>query len=256
MKLQWLSDQAVWGIYVKPDTTIQPSKKVLLGSGQITVVAPTGFEIKEIKNHMGSWHENARVNHPIENPTMDYISFGIINSEEITTLGNSEEVLVLTIEAKNKDCPSTLSLIEKTDPFSVSPNSYNTNPGNDLKMIDLVQNRAIYDYKGNYELEAWNCKSEGLSTSNTDLDKSKGVKVFPNPFKGQIVFEKLGTALHQDYQIQIFDNFGRMMKNYLLKDQRTSLQLPKDTPMFFYQIIETDTRQLIDSGKLVQQKGL
>ena len=83
LKLQWLTEENLWGVYVKPDSTIHPSQNVFVGSGQVTLVAPNGFEVANMTSYMGTWVLNARANSPAENPEMDYISFGIRNSEAI-----------------------------------------------------------------------------------------------------------------------------------------------------------------------------
>ena len=156
-KLQWMSEDNHWGIFVKADSTIQPTRNILLGSGQLTIVVPTGFQIGEVKSHMGSWIENARANSPIEQPEKDYISFGIQLSEQVPQLGSSDEVLVVTFSPIDGECPSSLYLIEPDDPFVMaSPNSLNTNPGNDLQMIDIGNGASIYRYYGNYARDGWN----------------------------------------------------------------------------------------------------
>lgn len=255
MKLQWMPQDSVWGVFVKADTTVQPSQNILLGSGQVTIVAPSGFGIENMTSYMGSWVQNARANSPKENEAMDYISFGIRISEPITELGEYDEALILTFSATNLDCPSSLSLIENEDPFAQSPNSLNTNPGNDLQMVDLGNERAIYQYVANYELEAWNCNStdDNISTSVEDFVREKIVKVFPNPFNEQLVFEMVEKRSNGNLQIQLYDNLGRLMHSELMIDTRLKIEVGERTALYFYQIIDLNTNELLDSGKLIKR---
>ncbi len=254
LKLQWVPAENLWGVYVKPDSTIQPSQNVFVGSGQITLVAPNGFEITNVTSYMGAWVLNARANGPVENPEMDYISFGIRTSEAISTLGSAEEVLILTIRTEEgTTCPDTLHLIDSEDPFAKNPNSLNTNPGNDLQMVDLGNRNAIYQYSENYASNAWNCNSsENLSTSLLDIESKKVIKVFPNPFKEQLVFELIEKAQVSNLHIQLYDNFGRLLRAEPLVGNHLRVEVNPETALYFYQIIDLDQNKMIESGKLIK----
>ena len=253
-KLQWMPDDNHWGIFVKADSSIQPTRDILLGSGQLTVVVPTGFEIGEMKSHMGSWIENARANAPVENPEKDYVSFGIQLSEAITQLGTNPEVLVLTFNEANGDCPSSLYLIEGDDPFvATSPNSLNTNPGNDLQMIDLGNARSIYGYEGNYALDNWNCNvDENVITSLNDLKKKSVIKVFPNPFYEALTFELLHINKGTNLELRIQDNLGKIIHRQLFTDSQLKINMEVSPALYFYQIVDLDAGALLDTGKLLK----
>lgn len=253
-KLQWMPDDNHWGIFVKVDSSIQPTRDILLGSGQLTVVVPTGFEIGEMKSYMGSWVENARANAPIENPEKDYVSFGIQLSEAITQLGTNPEVLILTFNEANGNCPASLNLIDKDDPFvATSPNSLNTNPGNDLQMIDLGNARSIYRYEENYDKDSWNCNvEENVVTSLTDLENKSIINVFPNPFKEVLTFELLHKNKNTNLELTIQDNIGKIVHRQLLTDSSLKINMEVVPALYIYQIVDLDSRALLDTGKLLK----
>jgi len=251
-KLQWMPDDDVWGIFVKADTTIEPSQDILLGSGQVTVVAPTGFEVADIQSYMGSWVLNARVNAPEENREKDYISFGIRLSEKISQFGEFEETLILTFSALNNECPTSLNLIELADPFvATTPNSMNTNPGNDLQLVDIGQGAAIYSYYGNYDIDSWDCNVvESLTTSLKEIKKREMIKVYPNPFVNQIIFEAKMEGKQPNLQVKITDNIGRLIHDQPMTTDQLQLEIQPQNGLYFYQVMDLDNMKIIESGKL------
>lgn len=256
-KLQWMPEDNLWGIFVKADTTISPSQNILLGSGQVTVVAPTNFEITNMISYMGSWVLNARVNSPIENREKDYISFGIRLSEKVSQLGQYDETLILTFSSDN-DCPTSLYLIEEDDPFvAVSPNSLNTNPGNDLQMVDIGQGAAIYHYQGNYDLDGWNCNAavvDSLTTSLEDIKQREMIKVYPNPFVDQIIFEAKIDGKRPNLQVKISDNIGRLIHKQIMTTDQLQINIQPENALYFYEVIDLDKMELLESGKLFNKK--
>lgn len=156
-KLQWLPDSLAWGVFARPMESISPSDYLIIGSGQATVVAPTGAQFANLKSFSGIWEQNAYVNAPKENPEMDYISFGLVTADPPIPLSAGEETLLFTFANKSTTCPETLYLMENDDPFNDMPNSANSNPGNDISILDPGQNKSVYHFSQVYQPEAWNC---------------------------------------------------------------------------------------------------
>lgn len=156
LKLQWMKDSLAWGVFITPEEGFHPSLNTTMGSGQITVVAPAGSEFHNFKTFSGSWTQNAYVPAPQENPSKDYISFGFVKDNPPVELQAGEETLLFTFSPRKGTCPDELYLIEEGDPFMVFPNSASANPGNEMSLFDS-STRIIYQYTGNYALEAWNC---------------------------------------------------------------------------------------------------
>lgn len=153
-KLKLMDDNTTWGVFVVPGNSITPSKRSNTGSGQVTLVVPVGFMYAGLENISGSWIENARVDGPMEAPTKAYISFGFVSDEPRIKYVAGKETLLFTIIPE--DANVELALIDNVnDPFS-APNTYGSNPGNDLGVVDFVQgNEPIYyGYGSNLETES------------------------------------------------------------------------------------------------------
>lgn len=153
-KLQWLPDSLAWGVFAKPEAGVSPSPYVLVGSGQVTVVAPSGTTFANLKNFSGRWEQNALVPSPEENPGMDYISFGFMTAEPPLKIYAEEETLLFTFQNGKEEFPDTLGLITQNDPFNVFPNSANANPGNDITLMD-AKSGIMYYFTGIYTPNAW-----------------------------------------------------------------------------------------------------
>lgn len=171
-KLHWMPDSLAWGVFAKPDPELFPSKFTVIGSGQVTLVAPAGMEFSSLQSFSGVWEQNAFVGAPSENPEKDYISFGLISNDPPIVLQDGEETLLFTFIKKGSECPESLYLIENDDPFNNMPNSMRSNPGNDLSVMDPGQG-AYYLYSGNYDLDAWNCEP-GKTVPLGDYRQGKG----------------------------------------------------------------------------------
>ena len=122
MKLQ-LMDDDTWGVYVTPDGTITPDSSTITGSGQVTIVMPTGFSWSGLTSVSGLWQANATVVSPIEDPARQYISFGLVQAEPNYPIYYTAgvETLLFTID-RDEPCPDTMFLIDcgtptESDPF-------------------------------------------------------------------------------------------------------------------------------------------
>ena len=169
-KLQLMSDNVTWGVFVRPDETIAPSKKISTGSGQVTLVVPVGFTYGNFTNVSGTWAENARVDGPAEAANKSYVSFGFIVDEPRIKLFPNEETLLFTFVCA-PELNNQIALINnENDPFAID-NSYGSNPGNDLGVIDYGQKGGLmyYTYARNYEGNSQvNSYKEILASNNEE----------------------------------------------------------------------------------------
>ncbi|MCC6727026.1 MAG: hypothetical protein IT258_21165 [Saprospiraceae bacterium] len=156
-KLQWLQDSLAWGVFARPEASIDPSEYLIIGSGQVTLVAPPGMQFTGLKSYSGTWVQNAYVATPEENPAKDYISFGLETADPPMPFKTGEETLLFTFAAKEGKCPDDLYLMPNDDPFNIMPNSLNSNPGQDISILDPSKDRALYYFSSIYATEAWNC---------------------------------------------------------------------------------------------------
>ncbi|MCU0347672.1 MAG: hypothetical protein MUC59_12095, partial [Saprospiraceae bacterium] len=167
---------------------ILPSKKSTTGSGQVTVVAPIGFVYVGLENYGGTWIENARVDGPMEAPETSYISFGFVSDEPRIKYAAGKETLLFTFVVE--DAAAKISLIDnENDPF-LEPNTYGTNPGNDLGVIDFDRNGSllVYNYSGNIDMDTISTKSIYANEKNDD-----GKEKSSSEYKAVFASEKIAT---------------------------------------------------------------
>ncbi|MBI5913852.1 MAG: hypothetical protein HY842_00615 [Bacteroidetes bacterium] len=156
-KLQWMADSLAWGVFATPEQGTEPSDYLIIGSGQVTLVAPPGSQFGNLKSFSGIWEQNAYVGTPKENPEKDYISFGLVTADPPMEFRADEETLFFTFSSKSEDCPEELYLMPNDDPFNKMPNSVNSNPGNDISVLDPGNNKAVYFFSKIYSPGAWDC---------------------------------------------------------------------------------------------------
>ena len=156
LKLQLISADT-WGVYVRPNG-VSPSTTTITGSAQVTIVMPLGFVWSSLTSVNGTWTQNATVAGPAENSAWTYWSFGLVIDSPQIVYQSGQETLLFTFK-RTDPCPDSLYLIDDADPFNVLPNSVNSNPGNELSVIDFgTPGVPIYWYLGNYAPSAWSCK--------------------------------------------------------------------------------------------------
>ena len=139
-----------WGVYVIPEGSLYPTINTTAGTGQVTIIAPAGFTYYDFKNLGGMWVENARVTSPKEAIAKTYISFGFVMNSPKVNLSHGQDQILFSFKT-DEIYNGTFSLFENgTDPFE-APNSWGTNPGNDLGMIDKNADKKLlyYTYSGN-----------------------------------------------------------------------------------------------------------
>jgi pSer/pThr/pTyr-binding forkhead associated (FHA) protein len=156
-KLQWLQDSTAWGVFATPDEGVSPSEYLIIGSGQVTLVAPPQMQFNNLKSFSGTWVQNSYVGTPIENPNKDYISFGLEQADPPMQFRAGEETLLFTFSSKEGECPDELYLMSNDDPFNVMPNSKNSNPGNDISILDPGNDKSLYFFSKVYAPDAWDC---------------------------------------------------------------------------------------------------
>lgn len=114
-----------------------------IATAQVTLQVPTGSFANILQgassptiagnNGMG-WTASTRVNHPAENASYDYISFGFSQSATPTlfNIPASTDILLFSF-SDNGTCPGSVQLWSSTDPFQGLSTS--TNPGNQITIL-------------------------------------------------------------------------------------------------------------------------
>ncbi len=155
-KLHWMETEQQWGVFARLEEGAQINLYTIVGSGQVTLLAPVGTGFTGLTNVSGEWVQNAYISAPEEKPDTDYISFGLISNDPEIILQQGEETLLFTFKPREGACPGFLSLINNDDPLALYPNSAHANAGNDLSIMD-PRTQKVYNYSRNYMPEAWNC---------------------------------------------------------------------------------------------------
>lgn len=208
MKLQLLqNDTSRWGVYVKHNGSVaSPSDNIDVGSAQVTIVAPTGFDFTNMQNVNGVWAQNARVNAPVENPAYDYIDVGYLSSFPNDVLFDTTEILLFTFE-KVGPCPDTLYLMDHGDPF-YAPNSAGNNPGNNFDAIDkgYLPSLFLYGWVGNYGYSAWSCgdcDGDGILDAQEDTNGDGNYDPISEDLNMNGIFDLPGEDLDGDGRFDI-----------------------------------------------------
>ncbi|HRJ51301.1 MAG TPA: cadherin [Candidatus Thiothrix moscowensis] len=159
-KLALAEDGKTYQVWMKPAATPKPDISL---TGQVTVKVPNkaGFTATNIKSAVegSNWVEASRVDAPKEDASSDYISFSFVGLQGTSARNYAweagKELMVFSFENKN-GCVDGVSLMANDDPFNASPNSANTNPGNQFTNLGWGAVSENH-YKGNYG-EAIACK--------------------------------------------------------------------------------------------------
>lgn len=156
LKLHWMEAEEKWGVFARLEKGAELSQYTIVGSGQVTLMAPVGTSFTGLTNVSGEWLQNAYISGPEENPGTDYISFGLISNDPEIVILQEQETLLFTFKKRQEECPAFLSLITNEDPLAIYPNSANANAGNDLSIMDPMTN-SVFNFSRAYMPEAWNC---------------------------------------------------------------------------------------------------
>ena len=172
-----MPDAGVYGVYVKPCGDIMPSASTITGSAQVTVVLPIGNDIKDLSLYAGVWQQNATVSGPEESPNKNYISFGFLTDSPQILLEVGKETLLFTFEIDGNATEPKL-MDNNQDPFAVFPNSLNTNPGNEMSILDIGASPVgYYYYAGNYfddDPKSCTVTVDTTNTETTDTTSNNG----------------------------------------------------------------------------------
>lgn len=155
-KIHWMEEEEQWGVFARIEKGVDINVYNIIGSGQVTILAPTGSGFTGLTSVSGEWTQNAYIPAPEENPQIDYISFGLLNNYPEIQLLPEQETLLFTFKKRDGECPEFLSLINNDDPLAIFPNSVSANAGNDLSVMD-PKSKETYSFSRNYMPDAWNC---------------------------------------------------------------------------------------------------
>lgn len=203
LKIEEIPGDDIWGVFVKPCTEVLPSNNTITGSGQITVVFPAGLTFSSFTAHAGSWTVNAQVASPVESPDKTYVSAGFNVDNPKIYYHPDVETLLFSFKLTGTEPKTPALLVNGVDPFDQQPNSMNTNPGNEISVIDFgVSPVAYYDYAGNYTEATVSCvnppqDSTGVPQDTTVVTEPQDSNIVINP-NGATKGEFLSPSTYQD----------------------------------------------------------
>jgi len=167
--LEMGADGKTYTVFAKPTDTTFISTNTITGTGQVTIVASSGFEITNFKNLGAEWDGGSSiVRQPIEDPAHDYLSIGLTGDSAPKLIFQAHQPIPLfSFESKN-ECKGIVRLIDwAKDKFAQIPNSENSNPVNELGVIDLGQGLKKAKYIGNYGAANVNCSTSKFPPIST-----------------------------------------------------------------------------------------
>lgn len=158
-KLALAEDGKTYQVIMKPGIT--PKQDISL-TGQVTIKVPHEgkFKVTGLQSQVegSNWVEASRVDAPKEDAKHDYISFSYIGLQGTSARNYAwkadQEQVIFTFQ-NEAGCLNGVSLMGNEDPFNASPNSANTNPGNQFTNLGWGAVSENH-YKGNYG-EAISC---------------------------------------------------------------------------------------------------
>ncbi len=149
--LKLAADGVTYTVYMK-SATAYSGNDALIATAQVTLVLPTGTQITSLTNLQTNvnFAANVRVNTPSENPSSDYLSIGYnastASGSTLFDITSNVEYALFSFRQAGP-CAGKIGLFDNTtDPFK-TPNSKNTNPGNQMT---ISANGASNAYTCNY----------------------------------------------------------------------------------------------------------
>lgn len=228
------ADGKTYTVFAKPTDSTFLSMNTITGTGQVTIVVPTGFEVDNFKNFGGEWDGgDAIVRQPIEDIEHDYISIALDGDRtpKLIFQGHTP-VPLFSFESKN-ECKGIVRLIDWTkDLFAQTPNSANSNPGNELGVIDLDQRLKRARYKRNYGAASIDCSQSNFPPI---LTSPISPIVELQPSKGRTIqWTELNSTVSYSIKIRL-KGTAEWLSSIKLKQPKVYLYGAKGTP-YEYQI--------------------
>ena len=209
-----------FGVYVKICDATVPSTNTITGTGQATIVLPLGNNATDLQSLGGVWQESGSVSGPSESPNKNYFSFGFLADSPKIEFEVGQETLLFTFKVEGGGTPVMLD--NETDPFASFPNSMNTNPGNEMSVLDVgTQPVGYYYYSGNYtdddlascetQEEVEEVEEEPTENPTPTLEEIADGAFFtlsPNPTSSWINVEFSDGLAYEDGTVQLLTVHG------------------------------------------------
>ncbi|MCC6727492.1 MAG: T9SS type A sorting domain-containing protein [Saprospiraceae bacterium] len=168
-KLQLMPDGQSWGVYLKPDDSINPSLNTMTVSAQAVVVTPLYYDISNLQSIAGSWVISDVVDGTQYDPDNTFTAIGLVADNPRITIQKGVETLLFTFQGDN-GCIQGIRLIEPTD---FDPNGFlDANARNEIGVFDLATG-GVYDFSSTYATASADCldnDGDGLLNAHEDTN--------------------------------------------------------------------------------------
>jgi hypothetical protein len=190
--------------------------KNLVSTAQVTLTMPTGdFVLDKVVNLYpdAKWRVNGRTNAPKENPSQDYLYFGLENlGTAALRFTKGKETPLFLIQAKT--CNTALTLMDNQKDAFRFPNAARINVGNQMTILGAggdAFSGAIADKK-----EATCIKSKSATIKRDEL------RIAPNVTSGGIIKAEFMLSEKDNLkgEMTIFDVMGRVVKAQNIEAQK------------------------------------
>ena len=207
--LQPMASASTYGVYVKPCGGIVPTANTITGTGQVTIVVPLGNNITEIVSYGGAWSESASVSAPSEAPDKNIFSYGFLTDSPQIVYEAGKQTLLFSFVMEGPGEPRLLD--NENDAFAQLPNSVNTNPGNEISVLDIGSTPVgYYYYTGNFSPDdPDSCSEEDPTTPALEvLNHENLFTLSPNPTSHRLQIEFLNEKINANGKIRLWTAQG------------------------------------------------
>ncbi len=143
LKLQLQPDGVTYTAFARSQTDLLPPLDNVTHSAQVAITVPTGaFEVETLTSHVGQWQLANLVQHPAENPGVDYALFSLAAPTDATNYPAGQDVPLFSF--KNRlGCTGSLDIMHPAnDPF-LPPNSLGLPVRSEFVIEGLGQTNAV-----------------------------------------------------------------------------------------------------------------
>lgn len=143
LKLQLGADGHTYTAFARSQTDLLPPLDNIIHSAQVAITVPTGsFELQDLQSLNGQWQLTSLIQHPIENPSVDYALFSLAAATDALIFQAGQAVSLFSFKNKN-GCTGALEIMHPTnDPF-LPPNSLNLPISSEFRIQGLGADNAV-----------------------------------------------------------------------------------------------------------------
>ncbi|MBI1224690.1 MAG: T9SS type B sorting domain-containing protein [Bacteroidetes bacterium] len=167
LKIELLPDGETYTLFARSESELLPPSNNILHAAKIAVTVPTGsFELASLQNLNGQWQLNSIVQHPIENPSLDYLLFSLEAATDALEFHYGQELPLFSFQNKN-GCTGAFEIMHPaTDPF-LPPNSLNLPVLTEFIVEGVGNSNAV---NGLYDMGAADCFRAANCSINSELE--------------------------------------------------------------------------------------